>query len=496
MTKETPGAAIRLRNFVPETDAVRVRKGFQQWAWDLNVDPVETLMVYNSGSASKMFACGDDSIWDVTATGDVGTSAEVTGQTEAYCSWINFTASGGTHYLVMVNGADNNQTYNGSAWATQSWTGVTDNDLIYIWSYKTRLWAIEKQSMNAYYGGVGAISGAFTKLELGAVFHKGGHLIAGGNWSVDSSVGLGQDELIVFVSSEGEVAVYVMDDPDDATTINLKGVYYVGRPLGQRCLANYGGDLLILTYSGLIPLSKVVNIDRGVQDVAAITAPIRKDFAADAAAYGASEGWEVTIFPKSNIGVINVPVSVDVEYKQYVWNLLTGAFADWSGLPSKCFQVFGEDLYFGGISEIVYVAETGSADDTAAITAELVSTFSQMGYPARGKQMLDVKPIVESNQAIVGGVNILTNYQNPDSIPETISGTIEFSGFTWGVSNWGEDVWPGPEILEDWQTAGAYANAIALHYGVTIASEHPNTDLEYRLIGFNVLFQVGGILGG
>src|SRR5262245_23093243 len=89
LMQEQPESAMKLVNWVPEVDALRARRGFTQHAFDMDEDPVETLMVYTSGSATKMFAAAGTKIWNVTDAGDVGASADVTGQTVAYDSWVN-----------------------------------------------------------------------------------------------------------------------------------------------------------------------------------------------------------------------------------------------------------------------------------------------------------------------------------------------------------------------------------------------------------------------
>jgi hypothetical protein len=493
--QEQPEAAMKLVNWVPEADALRVRRGFSEHAFDLNGDPVETIMTYTSGSASKMFAAAEGSIWNVTDAGDVGASADVTGQTEAYNSWCNFTASGGTHYLVVVNGADNNQTYDGSSWATQSWTGATDNDLIFVWSFKSRLWFIKKTSMSAYYLGTGAISGAMSEFPLGAIFKKGGRLIAGGTWSVDSAVGSGMDDMIAFISSEGEVAVYEMSDPDDSTSLLLKGVYDVGKPLGQRCIVNVGGDLLVSTYKGLIPLSRAVKVKKESLDAEAISSPIRQAWSDDAVAYGTLQGWDLQSYPQANLLIVNVPTIEGSAYKQYVVNILTGAWAEWSGINSVCWGLYNNNVYFGGTDEVVYKADTGSSDDGAAITAEVLTHYSHLGHPGRNKQVTLVKPVVRTNIDAGFGLNILTNYELPDSPPTTTESAVTLDGFTWDESNWDEDVWGGSVINRDWFGGNNAGGNVAFHYAVNIASSS-DLDIVYRLIGFEVVYTVGGPLGG
>ena len=64
------------------------------------------------------------------------------------------------------------------------------------------------------------------------------------------------------MSSGGDVVVYQGIDPM-AADFTLVGRYYVGKPLGRRCMCRYGSDLLILTAEGLIPMSRLLGLRDG-----------------------------------------------------------------------------------------------------------------------------------------------------------------------------------------------------------------------------------------
>ena len=51
-----------------------------------------------------------------------------------------------------------------------------------------------------------AVAGAASMFDLGQIFTEGGYLMAMATWTVDA--GYGVDDLAVFITSEGEVAVY------------------------------------------------------------------------------------------------------------------------------------------------------------------------------------------------------------------------------------------------------------------------------------------------
>uniref|UniRef100_UPI001953D7D1 hypothetical protein n=1 Tax=Klebsiella pneumoniae TaxID=573 RepID=UPI001953D7D1 len=83
-------------------------------------------------------------------------------------------------------------------------------------------------------------------------------------------------DLTVFVSSEGEVLIFSGTDPAAAATWQLKGRYQIGKPLGYRSLAKFGGDLAILTQDGLMSLGAVMRLDRTAAQQGALTRNIRQ----------------------------------------------------------------------------------------------------------------------------------------------------------------------------------------------------------------------------
>src|SRR5215475_5169864 len=61
-----PKRAPILNNWIPRPGWVELRKGFTPWSFLPDDIPVETIMVYRSGSGEKMFAAMGNSIYDVS----------------------------------------------------------------------------------------------------------------------------------------------------------------------------------------------------------------------------------------------------------------------------------------------------------------------------------------------------------------------------------------------------------------------------------------------
>ena len=83
-----------------------------------------------------------------------------------------------------------------------------------------------------------------------------GQFYLGQRGSLDSGSGL--DDVCIFVSDQGEIAVYQGTDPASASTWSLVGVYEIGKPLNKHASFGAGGDLAILTEDGIIPVSEAL----------------------------------------------------------------------------------------------------------------------------------------------------------------------------------------------------------------------------------------------
>ncbi|HEY6019678.1 MAG TPA: hypothetical protein VIY48_07185, partial [Candidatus Paceibacterota bacterium] len=291
--------AVILDNFFCLPTSVTVRNGMTQHVTGLP-STVESLMVYE-GASTKMFAASGTAFYDVTSAGAVG-AAVVSGLTNARWNHVNFGNTGGRHFYAC-NGVDKPRYYDGTTWvavdgaSTPAITGVTTTSLKNPAIWKRRLWFIESGTLAAWYLSVDAIAGAATKFDFGPVFQRGGTLVSIGTWTLDA--GYGVDDHMVLITTEGEVAVYHGTDPTSVTTFALAGVYYMGSPIGSRCLHKMGGDLLVISRDGLMPLSKALMSSR-VNTKAALTDKIQSAISDAVTSYGASFGWDFLLYPQSN----------------------------------------------------------------------------------------------------------------------------------------------------------------------------------------------------
>ena len=511
--------AVILDNWVPRPGYVEVRKGYQEHATQVGAD-VETLIIYRGGGFGRdeIFAAAGTAIYDATTAGPVG-AGEVTSLSNARWQYVNFSNSAG-NYALAFNGADTPLKYNGSAWSTNSITGsgLASSDLIDAAVHKRRVFMVEQDTLHVWYLDVEAISGAATLLDYGPIFAQGGTIVAIGTWTIDG--GQGADDMLVVVSSEGQVAIYQGTDPDDANNWALVGVYSVGRPIGRRSLLQYGADLVILTVNGVLPLSQALKFDRSQDTNVALTSKIQNAFATASASYQNNFGWEAFLYPNSQLAIYNVPVTELGTSYQFVQNVQTGAWARFKGINSFCWGYANGSAYFGG-DDGVFKWDTGSSDNNTPITCDLCTAFSNF-KDAGLKHFNLMRPIVKGSNTLVPTADIVTDYRL--TVPTaTITTNDTGDGMRWGSMVWGSMVWGSSDPLRlDWASCtgvgivGAARMRVVLspapiYSEITLEGSSGVIELEtgmgaialedvlyatltYQVIGFDVGFMQGGLI--
>lgn len=479
-----PEDALILTNAFPEETSVSLRKGHASHRTGLT-DGIETLMVYNGPTASKLLVANGGDVGDISVSGS-GITPLVSSLTSDRFQYTNFSNSAG-NFLIAVNGEDDPQKYDGTTWATTVITGsgLTSSDFISVTAHKERLWFIEKDTLSAWYLDTQDISGTATEFPLGAVFNKGGYLVAAGAISADS--GAGVDDFLAFFSSEGEIALYSGTDPSSASTWSLVGVYVTGQPIGRRPLAKLGGDLLVLTKDGVISCKKMFQLDRAQKQYAEVSNKINKLINQAARDYGGNFGWEITVYPRGKWLLLNVPQNENMLQVQYVMNIITGSWCKFEGMNANCWAVFEDELYFGGNSGIVFKADTGTQDNGSNIESEIKTAFNYFRSRGKQKQFTMVRPIIQSSGEPSYLVGVDVDYEN-----NTPAGTLTPNpelGASWDDDMWDAGTWGGAvNILKSWTSIYGIGMCAAVHMLATIDGQTCN------ILSFDILAEPGGVL--
>lgn len=478
--------AIIMDNCFPGTQSVELRKGMIAHATSLPA-PVRSLMAYNAGVVSRLFASTATEIYNVTSAGAVGAAA--TTCTDGFWQSINFTTSGGS-YLYAFNGVDKPKLYDGATFididgvSTPAITGVTTTLLIRPAVHKKRIWVIEKNTMKLWYLPVESVGGAATAFPVGSIFRQGGHVVAIATWTLDA--GSGVDDLFVIVTSEGEIAIYQGTDPSAAATWALVGVYNAGKPVGTQPLLNFAGDLLYLNKSGLYPLSRLLQssvIDR----TEALSSKIDQAFLDSFTAYGSNTGWQMILHKSANLLLVNIPVtSLSISY-QYVMNTTTRRwcrFTNWNGF---CWAILGDGLYFGAATT-VEKAWTGTSDKGVAIQGTVAQAYNTLGDRDQ-KRIGMVRPIFQNSSTVSVRLSLDADFKTFPDFTEVNYSNMD-SG-VWDTSLWDAGVWSSEEgnIEPRWHTVPG-----DMGYLHSFRLQITSSTSIFDWVSTRFLFQTGGVL--
>jgi hypothetical protein len=479
-----PLDAVTLQNFWPGTNSVILRNGYTKHATGLPAE-VQTLMAYSSGTSNKLFAVSDNKIYDATSSGAVGAAA-VSGLTNSKFQYVNITTPAAS-YLMAVNGADKLRTFDGSAWHTDGdgspydITNIDTATVSNITLFKNRIWLTTNNTLKVWYLPVNSIGGAAVALDMTSIFQLGGYIMAGMTWTLDA--GYGVDDYLVFITSNGEALVWRLTDPTTPTGISQIGLYKLGAPIGRRCYTKFGGDLLVITQDGVVPMSGALQSSR-LDPRVSITNKIQYAMSSAISTYGANFGWQLLYYPKENQLILNVPISEGTQ-QQYVMNNITKSWCNFTGWAANCWELHIDDPYFGGDG---YVAKAwnGNTDDTSNIDGFSLQSFQSYGT-ALQKQCKMIRYHLQTNgtPSVFGNVNVDYNLAD-ESAQLNFSTSIYglWDSGLWDTAIWGAGLVPSA----DWQGA--------TNIGYTFAPliKTATQGIQLQWVATDLVFEGGGVL--
>jgi len=482
-----------LENGFPLTTTVRVRSGCAQAAFI--TDPVVSMFTYETAAAEKIFAASATDVYDISALNPLSApTADITGQTGGYYVSAQLGTVGGD-YMYIVNGADNAQLFDGTTWtqitgvSSPAMTGVDTSNLSYVWVFKNRFWFIEKDTNKVWYLPVDSISGTLTDFSLEGVFQEGGSLLFGASWSSDA--GDGMDDRQVFMSTTGEVAVYQGSDPSDATKWSMVGLYSIQEAMGPKAHIRAGGDVLIATKAGLIPMSAVVAKDPEALGLNSVSSDILASWQSQTNASSSATPWELIKWPREQMLFASLPHDTD---DNYVANLNTGAWAKYTGWDAQALGVFNTLLYFGSADGYIYAAESGGSDNGSAYEFRMSMSPTDLGGGAHIKTVSAMQATFLATTEIIPKLSVSTDYDvNFPSAP-TVSESVGGSE-GWDVGLWDTAVWDGSSDVEikpvyrtRWTSVAGNGFAVAPQIQITLGGTGSH---DAELASIDILYSVG-----
>lgn len=486
--------AVELVNWFPQPGWVELRRGFVEYADTGTDEPVDSVMEYQglTSTLDRLFAASGTEVFDVTGG---SSSSSISGLTNPRWQHVNFGTSGG-HFLWMCNGADTPRYYDGSTWSSAVITGVTPSDMIHCAVYRGRIWTVLKNSTKAAYLPLDSIQGAATTFELGSYFTKGGYLQAIGAWSTDAQGGT--NEFIVFLSSFGEAAIFLIYDPSAGDQFSYRGTSNLGSPIGRRCMERAGADQLVTTINGVLPLSQVISYDESALLGLAITKNIRQAMTDAAQSYGTQFGWQTISYPRSNMIIVNVPLVEGAQQEQFVMNSLTGAWCRFTGQAANSWCVFQNRAYFGGNDGIVRLADEGSGDENATLEADMQGAFNYYGVRGRNKRWTMLRPLItmDSSYLVTLKIGLSLDFRLNDSVDAVIEpNPIAVAIWNEPDTKWDEATWPGITTQADWQSITGIGYCASIRIRVSIPWDITLVAPQVlRINSFDVQNEVGSFI--
>jgi hypothetical protein len=507
--------AFILENWFPTATGARMRGGTEQHTFiGDGTDPVVSLFSYVNGNNKSLFGATDDAIYDATAASPLNFLVDETGSflvteeddflidltgvstsvvsslTGGDWSVVQFATSGGT-FLRAVNGLDTPLVYDGAAWGTApAITGATPTTLSHVWIYKNRPFFVQKDTLDAWYLPVDSIGGAAVKLPLGGVFNLGGSLLYGASWSLDSGDSGGLSEQCVFITTEGEVAVYKGTDPSSSTTWSKVGVYRIGKPRGPHAFIRAGGDLVIATDIGFVPLSQAIQRDYAALSPAAVSYPIETAWN-EAVAQRSGDYWHCKVWPTKQMVALALPTDANQQAQWFVANARTGAWGLYTGWQANCLEHFDDRLFFGSNDGRIVEAEVTGADENIPYVCVAVPLFDPLKTPASLKTAIQSRATIRSTHAMLTQLSMQHDYvvtlpASPDDT-SLLSANLWGSG-TWGLSTWGTAL--EKQTYQRWQSTPGSGYALAPAVQITSGSESaPDTEL----VSLDMTYDVGDV---
>jgi hypothetical protein len=363
-------------------------------------------------------------------------------------------------------------------------TGENSNKFATVNLFKERLYFVIENSLDFCYLPVDSINGAVTKFPLGGIFKNGGYLQAMGTWTIDA--GYGVDDLAAFVTSNGEVAVYKGSDPSDPTDWSLVGIWNIGQTFNRRCFFKFGGDLLVLTEGGLVPLSAGLQSTR-LDPRVNITDKIFYAISQATTAYSSFYGWQINYYAKQNMLILNVPVINGSE--QYVMHNITKSWARFTNISANCWELSGDDMYFGGDGYV------GKFYDTNADAGTNIRGFVQQAYSyfeSRGQQkrFTLVRPILQTDNGIPTVLcGISTDFDTVDLTSQISFNPNILDIGIWDTSDWDDANWGGQLV-----TSKAWQGVTGLGYAGSISLNVVSQSIEFHWASTDFVMERGGVI--
>ena len=475
-----PEDAVTLENFFPKQSEVVTRSGsVLHCDTGEGTHTVKTLAEFKTGTTRKLVAGCNGKLINVTTSTP---STIGSGFSSDAWRWVNF-----GNKIFFVNGTDAPQDWDGTTLTATAWSGVglTITNLSDVVVFKERMFFIEKNTLNFWYGAaVKTITGALTKFPLQYVGNFGGVLQGIGTITEDG--GAGSNDLLALYLSSGEVIIYSGSDPGSSSAWSLVGRFNIGALINAPPI-QFGSDLISINRGAYVPLTKIIPFGRSNPSSLDLSDKISGEVVEKTRLYGDNNGWQALLFPGGRKLIFNVPLSSTI-YTQHVMNVDTHAWCKFTGWNFYQFALFNDLLYAGGTDGKVYQCDTGTDDNGTEINASLQTAWNYFGSPDREKAFSMMRVIftcvIDPNALMTSGVDFEIGVPN-EAITMEDAGSL---GAVWDIDEWNLGQWSGTtRTMKGWNGTTGVGYCFSLAVSLTM------TEQVVSMQAFNVTFQPGGL---
>jgi len=364
-------------------------------------------------------------------------------------------------------------------------TGVNSNTFINVNMCQNRLFFVQKNSMTFWYLNVESIGGAASDFPLGGIARSGGFLQAMGTWTLDA--GYGVDDLSAFVTSMGEVIVYKGTNPSSADAWSEVGVWQLGQTFSRRCFYKFGGDLLLLTQDGLVPMSAALQSSR-LDPRINLTDKIYYAVSQAATIYFESFGWQINYFASENMLILNIPNGTG--YDQYVMHTITKSWARFTGINAICWEVSGNNRIFFGANGFVGEFYTQLSDAGSNIVATAQQAYSYFDSRGQNKRFTLVRPILQTDN----GLPTVLCGISTDFDTQPLTNQIAFNPSTLDVATWDNAVWDDASWGGNLTTSKFWQGVTGTGFSGSININVASQGIDFHWASTDYVMELGGVL--
>lgn len=450
-----PTDAILLDNWYPDTGGVNVRNGSQVYATKVGGTAVRTLCEHNANGTQRFIAAASGGLYDVTGGGTIGLPL-ASGFNSDVWQTVSFLG-----HTFFCNGVDPVQIFDGTTMSAASFSGVSTSTLVGVAVYQGGLYFWENNSTGFWFAELLSISGTLTFFDLSVVSPKGGDLIAVTTTTHDG--GNGVFDFITFCMSSGVCIHYLGNDPSLLADWQLIGIYTIAAPLGPRSVCQYGAESFLTTADDHVPLQQaLVALKVGqLPPRSMVSTAVQQAVLANRNAFG----WQALYYPAGRRLIFNIP-NPDGTFSQHVCNTALPAqpWCRFVGMNSYCWGLFNNQLFFGSASGVIYRADIGTLDGSAAIVANAQQAWNSFGQPVR-KKVSACRPLLQSPGNAMFNFGLGFDYQ---PIETEVIGNEIVQGTPWNISPWNTSPWSPifPPIDTRWRIGGGSGQAIGFSLSV------------------------------